>query len=895
MKRLILCSVLITLSLNALAQKIVTGTVKDEQGNPVSNATVLEKGTESGVQTSLDGHFTMKVQSDSAIVTVSHVGLSTEELPVGEAPLDFTLHKSSKQLSEATVVGTRTKRSSTETAVPIDIIPVSRVTNATGQVDLNQVLQFVAPSFNSNRQSGADGADHVDPATLRGLGPDQTLVLINGKRRHQSSLINLYGTRGRGNTGTDLNTIPAASIERIEILRDGAAAQYGSDAIAGVINIVLKKNTGSGTANVSYGTNISGYGSTLESPAGDVLTYKTKNGHLNNDGNMVNANINYGWAVKKEGYFNVTADVLTRDKTYRPNYTPLYPDSYRNMFGDASINNVTGMANFAMPLGQKSTLYSFASLSKRMGDAFAWTRTAESERNVTFIYPNGFDPHIQSFITDVAMTAGITTTFGAWNADFSATYGSNKFRYEVDKSLNASLDSASPTHFDAGAHSLSQLNVGANFNRHFDVAEGLNLATGVEYRHEQYQIFAGEEASWKTYGPVIFSIDGTDTVYRPGGSQGFPGARPENEVNKGRDNVGAFVDAELDITKRWLVTGAIRLENYSDFGFTANYKISTRYKITPNFFVRGSASTGFRAPSLPQIYYNTTFTDVVAGKTIDKVIANNESDLARAAGIPKLKQETSTNVSVGLTTTPFKNFTLTVDGYFVSIKDRIVLTGAFSSDDSVLGPILQPMNVGAVQFFTNALDTKTSGLDIVASYNFALGKGRMGITAAANFNDMTLEQVKTNDLLKGKEDIYFGLREQYFLLASAPKSKTSIIVDYRLRKWIITARATHFSKVELINWRALGDGGPADAAMAAGNQAEYMKWVTDVYDPRTTFDLSVGYSATKHISIIVGGNNIFDAYPSHHDPGWTEGGGMWDAVQMGIGGAYYYGRVLVKF
>jgi len=880
----------------AIAQKSISGTVTDEKNNPLSGAVVLEKGTDNGVMTSFDGRFIITVQSDSSVLVVSYTGYSPAEHSVDPAPVAITLHRSGRLLNEVAVVGTRGKRSSTETAVPIDVIPVSRVTNATGQVDLNQILQFVAPSFNSNRQSGADGSDHVDPATLRGLGPDQTLVLINGKRRHQSSLINLYGTRGRGNTGTDLNTIPAASIERIEILRDGAAAQYGSDAIAGVINIVLKKATGTGAANVSYGTNITGYGSTLESDAGDVLSVKNKDGKINNDGNTINANVNYGFALKKDGYLNVTADVLSRTKTSRPNYTPLYPDSYRNQFGDASITNVSGVVNFGMPLGSRATLYSFGTLGRRTGDAFAWTRSPESERNVTSIYPDGFDPHIQSTITDGALTAGVTTAISGWNADFSASYGSNKFHYEVDKSLNASLEGASPTHFDAGGHNLAQMNLGAQFNRQYPaIAQGLNLAFGLEYRHEQYKIFAGEEASWKTYGPVIFSVDNGDTTYRPGGSQGFPGARPENEVDKGRSNIGAFADAEIDVTRKWLVTGAVRLENYSDFGFTANYKLSTRYKITPNVFLRGSASTGFRAPSLPQIYYNTTFTDVVAGTTVDKLIANNESALARSAGIPKLKQETSTNLSIGLTATPIRNLTLTIDGYQVSIKDRIVLTGAFGSDDSVLGPILDPLNVGAVQFFTNALDTKTTGLDIVASYNFQLGPGRLGITAAANFNKMELEKVKTNALLAGKEDTYFGLREQYFLKASAPKSKTSLIVDYRVRKLTITARATHFSQVELINWRALGDGGPADSTQAAGDNGAYHKWVTDVYKPRTVFDLSVGYAFNKHITVVLGSNNIFDTYPSLQDPGWTEGGGMWDAVQMGIGGAYYYGRVMVRF
>ncbi|MCW3110469.1 MAG: outer rane receptor protein, partial [Segetibacter sp.] len=554
----------------------VSGQVKNDLGEPVPFAVIMVKNANRQTVADANGRFTIKVSAGN-VLQVSSIGLKPKEIMVSNsAELDVTMERSLAELGNVTV-GTRSlRRTATETAAPVDIIPISRVMNQLGQVDVNQILQFVAPSFNSNKQSGADGADHVDPATLRGLGPDQTLVLVNGKRRHQSSLVNLYGTRGRGNTGTDLNSIPAAAIERIEILRDGASAQYGSDAIAGVINIVLKSSTKQFTGNVMTGANITGYGSSLNSSKGKVINHTT-------DGEQFNANINYGLAVKNAGFINVTGDILTKEKTHRPNYTPLYPDNYRNEFGDMSLTNGSIYFNSLFPSKGNTSFYSFGGLNLRRGDAFAWSRDAGSERNVKAIYPNGFDPHIQSRITDGSFSVGMRNKFGELNADFNATAGTNRFHYFVDKTLNASLEAKSPSHFDAGGFQLSQYVVSANFTRAYNhVASGFNLAFGAEFRQEQYKIFAGEEASYKTYGPVVFDIQGTDTIYRPGGAQGFPGFQPKDQINKGRSNIGFYLDGELDVAKSFLLTGALRLENYSDFGFTHNYKLSTRVKLSRN-------------------------------------------------------------------------------------------------------------------------------------------------------------------------------------------------------------------------------------------------------------------------------------------------------------------------
>ncbi len=870
MRKFVICFMAVLFcAMTASAQTVIKGKVTDRNNQPVEGASVKEKGTSNGTTTDKDGNYTLRISNSAGVLVFSGAGLTEQEVSAkGRSSADITLTPSTLSMGAVEVVGTRSlKRSATETAVPVDIIPISKMTNTLGQVDLNQILQYVAPSFNSNRQTGADGADHVDPATLRGLGPDQTLVLVNGKRYHQSALVNLYGSRGRGNTGTDLNTIPAAAIERIEILRDGAAAQYGSDAIAGVINIVLKSNTNSGTANVSFGEFITGRGKSLNSDKGKVLSNTS-------DGATINANVNYGFTLKNNGFINLTADVLMKEKTYRPNYEPLYPDNYRQKFGDGAINNYSLFANAAFPLKGSSSFYLFGGYSRRDGSAYAYTRDPGSERNVTAIYPNGFNPIIASNINDGSVSFGIRSKKCGWNTDFNATLGVNRFEYMVKNTLNASMEAASPVRFDAGGFQLSQNTIGFHATKSFArVAKGANVAIGTELRQDQYKLFAGELNSYKQYGPVVFAINGTDTTFRPGGAQGFPGFQPQDEVNRGRVNWGTYVDAELDATKNILFSGAIRAENYSDFGWTANFKLATRMKVTDAFSFRASVSTGFRAPSLPQKYFSSTFTNVAAGQIYEIKIAPNNGPLARAVGIPELTEEKSFNASFGFTAKPYKNITLTVDGYRVNIKDRIVLTGLFDQTDDVIGDILKSLNVGAAQFFTNAVDTRTTGLDVIATYSPRLGAGRLGVTFAGNFNNMKINRIATTPALAGKEDIYYGRREQYFLFASAPPHKLSLSLDYKINQFSTNLRFTNFADVDIIDF---------------GDNVEH-------FSPKTTTDLSFSYQAGKRFSITVGGANIFDVYPDHHDAGLTDTGGMWEAVQMGHGGSFFFGKLGIKF
>lgn len=802
------------------------------------------------------------------------------------------VQKEGEELQEVQIVGSRNvKRTVVNSAVPIDIIDVKTVTTQSGRLEINELLQYVAPSFNANKQSGSDGADHVDPASLRGLGPDQTLVLINGKRRHQSSLINLFGTRGRGNTGTDLNAIPASSIKRIEILRDGAAAQYGSDAIAGVINIVLNDNINELTGAVSFGAfNTDAKG---DFPAGTANTKDFRldqNGNGNSfgknrqfDGASTKITANYGIGLgKKGGFANFTGEFLNKEKTLRPGF------DFRKGFGEASITGINFMGNLSLPVTDKIDFYAFGGRNYRDTDAYAFTRN-DGERVVESIYPGGFTPRITSIILDNSIVAGFKTkTAGGWKIDLSNTYGKNKFDYTIKGTLNASLQSASPTEFDAGGHSLSQNTLNLDFSKNYDsILEGMNLAFGAEYRTENFEIFAGEIGSYATYdtagNPItnpatqLAPIDPISGEPRPGGSQGFPGYSPKNVVDESRSNFSAYVDAEFDITEKFLVSAAARFENYSDFGSTLNGKISSRFKISDAVNLRGSVSTGFRAPSLAQIYYNTSFTNFSSAGATEVLLSANGSPVTKAFGIESLNEEKALNASLGFTVTE-GNFTATIDGYMINVKDRIVLTGYFDASSKGL-------NVDSAQFFVNGADTKTKGVDIVLAWKKKFGQNSFGATMTGNINDMEIADVKNGSL---DEQTFFGERDKAFLLASAPQSKFGLNLTYD-RKWFNSGLSfTRFSEVKLLDYQMYED--VADYASFADQIAS----ATDTYSAKMVTDLTLGFKLSKSFKLSVGGNNIFNIYPDQQDD-WVEAGGYWDAVQMGFSGAYYYARLGFNF
>ncbi|MCJ7757965.1 MAG: TonB-dependent receptor, partial [Gillisia sp.] len=843
--------------------------------------------------------------SENAVLVFSFIGYETLEKSVnGETTLNVGL-ADGLALSEVQIVGSRSpKRTATDTPVAIDVIDVQQVATQTGRIEINELLQYAAPSFNANKQSGSDGADHIDPASLRGLGPDQTLVLINGKRRHQSSLVNIFGTRGRGNTGTDLNAIPAGAIKRIEILRDGASAQYGSDAIAGVINLVLNDQVEKFTANVNYGfynTNADGdFPEGTANTDGNRLDPERDGNAIGKDkafdGGSVKVTANYGVAIGEEGFANFTTEYISKNKTLRPGF------DFRRGFGEAAIDGFNFFGNIMVPVSEKSQFYVFGGRNYRDTDAFAFTRNNPTARNVVSIYPNGFTPRITSIITDVSVATGFRTkTDSGWLVDISNTYGKNFFHYFIKGTLNASLEELSSTDFDAGGHSLSQNTINFDFSKYYDdILAGFNLAMGAEYRTENFVIFEGEEGSYGTFdenGRIItdpenqsqpsipnpefdpsepVSEDNIEFLLRPGGSQGFPGYGPANVVDRNRSNISLYVDTEMEFTDKILLAAAARFENFSDFGSTINGKLAARYKATDNVNIRGSVSTGFRAPSLAQIYYNLRFTNFVGGEALDTQLSPNNSPVTESFGIGQLKEETALNGSLGFTSS-FGALTATVDGYYIKVQDRIVLTGNFDAP--------QIPNVEAAQFFANGADTETLGLDIVISHKATIGGGSLSSSFIGNINSMSITDVKNGPL---DEQIFFGERDKSFLLASAPDSKLTLNFKYDINWFDVALGLTRFSEVELVDYQTFED--VADY----GSFENQIAAATDTYGSKFVTDLNLGFKLSDNIKLNMGSNNLFNVYPDQQDD-WSEGGGYWDSVQMGISGAYYYAKLNLNF
>ena len=531
--------------------------------------------------------------------------------------------------------------------------------------------------------------------------------------------------------------------------------------------------------------------------------------------------------------------------------------------------------NTAIPISAKTKFYAFGGKNYRDTDAYAFTRNSGNANVVESFYPGGYTPRITSIVLDNSITTGITTeTDSGWKIDISNTYGKNLFHYTIKGTMNPSLLMASPTEFDAGGHSLAQNVSNFDFSKNYDtVLGGMNLAFGAEFRTENFIVFAGQEASYTTYdvnghpitNPALQTppIDPVSGDPRPGSSQGFPGYSPSNAVDKNRSNLSLYADTEFDITKSFMVSGAVRFEKYSDFGSTTNGKLASRLKLTDNINLRGSVSTGFRAPSLAQSYYGLHFTNINATGATEILLSPNDSPVTRSFGIQKLKQETAVNSSLGVTAN-FGSFTATVDGYMINVKDRIVLTSYFDASSQGIG-------VDQAQFFANAADTKTVGLDIVLAWKKKIANATYGITFVGNINDMKIDKVHNGTL---DAETFFGKREQAFLLASAPKNKFGLNLNYSRSKFDAGLAFTHFSKVVLIDY--------------AGSD--------NVYEAKINTDLTVGYKMTNHLKLTLGSNNLFNIYPTKQDElGNTEAGGYWDAVQMGFNGAYYYARLGFNF
>lgn len=923
--------------LSLLAQKqTVTGKVTDPRnGNPLPGVSIKIKGTNNGTTTNNDGIFRLDAQSGD-VLEISMIGFKTQTISVGtQTDITVSLEGESTELGQLVFIGTRRAgRIKTETPVPVDIVNINQAAYPTGRMDITSALNYAAPSVNYNKQSGSDGADHVELATLRGLGPDQTLVLINGKRRHQTSFVAVFGTRGRGNSGTDLNAIPMSALDRVELLRDGASAQYGSDAIAGVMNLVLKRSVGEFTGQVGYGAyNDTKYSTYQKQSLGQ---YETSGNAF--DGAAFTFGANYGVPLgKKGGFINFSADFLNSGKTYRQsldtadlfrNKNSLPINIYRRAHGDASLVAGGAFYNMEVPLNSAGTaLYSFGGYNYKFSDAYAFTRnfSARPDRFVTDFDGNlidvpgiikttsdgerYFNPHIQTRVQDLSMATGIKgVTAARWNWDVSNTMGRNKFHFYGDKTFNASSGDPYKNHFDDGGFIFFQNTTNANFSKEIpNIAQGFNLAFGPEFRFEQYKIFAGEEASYANYDP---SGD------KASGAQGFPGYQPSDEVVAHRTTLAAYVDAEMDVTKRFLIGGAIRIENYSDFGFTHNYKFATRLKATDKLNIRGSLSTGFRAPSLQQINFSSTFTTVQGGNIAEVKIAPNSSPITAAAGIPGLKEEKSLNASLGFTFRPIPELNISVDGYWVKVKDRVVLSGQFSVDDATLDPALisamQNLRVSLAQFFANAVNTTNKGIDIVVDYNKRFGSKNVKALFTGNFQNMTIDKINVPDKLNDTKDhqaTFLTEREQAFILASAPRSKFAFNLEYGVGPMAIGARLTYFGEVRILGY---GDGTDTDfnPPFSRGDLYAFVPADADarpvkdeyIYSGKLVTDIYMSYKASKNLTFFMGIDNLTNQHPdlgvNQAAKYWAynnETGGPWDAVQMGGNGRRFFARLAFNF
>lgn len=862
------------------AQTLVKGTVQNDKKEKIKGAQINVE--EIGMETSTDDHGRYEITLPNGkykfiITTPDHDEIS-EIIPINNEKqkiVDFTIKTFT--IENVVVTGTRSKpRTLLESPTPVDIIDVKKIAENGAQVSVNQILNYVAPSFTSTTQSLGGGTDMTDPISLRGLTPDQVLVLVNGKRRYNSALLNVNGTFGKGTVGTDLNSIPVSSIDRIEILRDAAAAQYGSDAVAGVINIILK-------------TSINKFSATIT--GGEYLSKNSAQGKTSKDGEAVQVGLNYGIPLsEKGGYINFSATFDRRNPTNRggmyqgsiyKEYTSGVPvdktdeflesthtnrRDYSLIIGQSKALNGQVAYNASLPLNTQTEVYSFGIFGYRNSTASQFYRYPNSENNVPSIYPLGFRPQAEVSIYDRSATLGVKGMFIGWKMEVSNTFGQNTFTNKAKNTLNASLGEQSPTSFRGGKLQFTQNVVNVDMSKKFNWLSDVGIAWGGEYRYERYQIIAGEEASYANYAmgreivnpdgsislvpdingtiPMKFGPDGKTPI--PGGAQGNAGFSPQNATDSQRNSLGAYTDVEINFNQSFLVDLAGRYEYYNDFGSTVNGKIALRYKISNSFNLRGSGSTGFRAPSLQQRYYSSTGTSYVNGNMYEVGTFTNDSKVAQLLGIPKLKPEKSRSLSAGLSA-KVGRFHFSLDGYFTRINDKIVYTDLFSGDpngsssEKEIYQILQQAGAQKARFFANAVDTETKGIDAVLSYNTLLGNGKLFIDLAGTISyTQQVGSIHTSRLLKDKKDIYFSNSSKVYLENVIPNQKFNISLTYAIQKLNLFLRNNYF-------------GGVTEPSNILSNQ--------QYYNPRWITDASIAYKLTDFLKLTVGANNLFNCYP----------------------------------
>ena len=909
--------------------------VVDQFSDPVVNATVaigdMEVPTDDSGSATFQG---LGSGPHSVVVSAPEFATAVEDVVASEGTVTITLKLQavSEVIDVTANLGTRTQGvQPLESAVPVELVLGERL-RSTGQLETGRALQMQAPSFNFSSSTISDGTDALRPATLRGLGPDQTLVLVNGKRRHNSALIHVNTSVGRGSSGTDMNAIPIAAIERIEVLRDGAAAQYGSDAIAGVINLVLKNSPGF-SMDTAWGQTYAG------------------------DGDTFMHSMHGGWANDNGGFFNLTFETRHRDRTNRAGWSgrtqyPLvdcaldapfaigvgggnpgagtpgrcfdareYTFSRKNFrIGDADSEQYSVYYNAGIPIGERATFYSFGGWTQRDNQSTGFYRRANVSNTVTEFYPDGFLPEINTDVSDISFAAGIDfATVSGWNLDLSVNHGRNTFDFLITNSNNATYGTNSPRQADSGGPQFDQTTFNFDVSREFEATgRTTNLAFGTEFRQDRYGIRAGEPLSYLNCKDDASVSDKSSCLAAPAGIQVFPGF--QRDVDEGRTNVGVYGDLEFTFNAKLRIGMAGRFERYSDFGSSLTGKFSLRYDFNPIFAVRGSVNSGFRAPSLHQLYFtnvSTQFVTNAAGETVseERGTYRNDSSVAKALGIPDLKQEQSLNFSGGIVTRINPTTSLTLDAFRVTVSDRIVISGSFTRSnlsgipEAIAG--LDAVNATAAQFFTNAAKTVTSGMEF--SFN-SLHAWRNGSVLDFGLSGMLVNTeldggINAPMLLVGLEDTIFGGQDRSILTEWQPNTRVQGMLDYSLGPFKVGGALRYFGTYWVQEGGSLGE----KPCGAAGFSPSALGGSRQQFCGKLVSDLHIGYKILPHTVLTVGAQNLLNTVPEQNLVGQTRNGRLEDSsgrviiespgiflfsrrsAPFGFNGGFYYARLSVRF
>jgi iron complex outermembrane recepter protein len=849
-----------------------------EDGAPIPGASIALLGRPIGALSRGDGTYRFVAPPGQYQLVVRLIGFANETRPVtvvsGQTlTVNVALKRAAATLAAIAIVGSRREeRTVTTASVPIDVITAEQI-KQTGRTETAQILQMLVPSLNFPRSSIAGGVDGQRPFTLRGMNPDQVLVLINGKRRHIGAVVAVNNSVGRGSSGTDLNAIPAASIERIEVLRDGAAAQYGSDAIAGVVNIILKQNAPAQ------------FSSTLGRVTSTVSQLNATIGQVRfNDGGVVQLDGTKSWALGNNGYLNISSEYRDRGLTNRSapdlrqqffnddsvgRVAPERLSLARNnaWYGDAALKEGGALFNAAYTFAGGVQLYSFGGMTRRQSTAFGFPRRPSERTVVRALYPNGFLPQIWGLSTDGSGAAGAKGIVGGWNWDASANYGGNRFRFDVKNSNNPTLGLQSPTEFYAGELEAKQLTMNIDFSKPINVGlpQPLNVAFGVEARRDRYRIFEGDPTSYTDGGVRV--LDGPEAGQPTvSGSQLFYGFRPVDAKatdNAQRRSSALYLDLELTPLRRVTIGAAGRRESFSDFGDATIGKVTGRVDLGKGAAFRAAYNTGFRAPTLGQAFYRATASNVLI---IGGVPTPNEAltlsvdePAARALGATPLRAEKSRNVSAGVTYAPSGNFSATVDWFRIQVNDRIVLSENFTgagvrallAANGVTGLDIRP------RFFTNAVDTRTTGVDAVIRYLVELSDKRtMNMTIGYNNNFVRLLRVSAPppELTAVGQTQLFGRVERSRLVESQPRNSFRGSATYTQGKTTVQVQQACFGSVtSRPNLSTVVPTGRDPLSVRDPQDQTFGgRWITDV---------SATYQVDKKLSVTLGADNLFDVYP----------------------------------